>query len=250
MKTKPALATLLLALTACSGQGNASDRVDSATPSPSASRASGAASLADGVIEPGRYRHVLQNFCEHAKGCPVDQQPALPSLEITVPDGWSADLGVQTLWPDSGRDTTSPNDPALALGWTTSWVRLFSNPCHAEEAPAADIAVGPTVDDFVNAVTAHRALDVTEPTPVTLGRHTGRFLTLHGPASTKGCGEWRPWDPAPYLQGPSHTWDMWVMNVDGVRGVIMAEYFPETPPQIKAELRKMAESITFVPRST
>jgi hypothetical protein len=43
---------------------------------------------------------------------------------------------------------------------------------------------------------------------------------------------------------------MWVMNVDGVRVVIMAEYFPETPRQIKTELREMAESITFVPRST
>jgi hypothetical protein len=37
------------------------------------------------------------------------------------------------------------------------------------------------------------------------------------------------------------------MDVNGVRVVIMAEYFPETPKDIKAELRAMAESITFAP---
>lgn len=206
--------------------------------------------LQSGAVTPGRYQFALQNACPHGKGCPVDQQPVLPSLQITVPEGWDADLDFQTLWPMPGRDNASRNDPGLAMGWTTSWVRLFSNPCHAADPPAAEIAVGPTVEDFVNAVTAHRSLDVTAPTPVTLGRHTGRFLTLHGPASTSGCGEWRPWDPAPYLQGASQTWDMWVMNVDGVRVVIMAEYFPETPTQIKTELREMAKSIRFVPRTT
>ena len=250
MKAKPALTTLLLALTACSGQGNAIDRVVPASPSGGTALPSGVARLADGEVAPGRYEFAVQNACPQAKGCPVDQQPTLPSLQLTVPEGWQADLDFQTLFPRPGHDVTSPNDPALALGWTTSWVRLFSNPCHAEDPPAAEIAVGPTVDDFVNAVTAHRALDVTEPTPVTLGRHTGRFLTLHGPADISRCGEWRPWDPAPYLQGDSNIWDMWVMNVDGVRVVIMAEYFPETSPQIKTELRDMAESISFLPSST
>jgi hypothetical protein len=37
------------------------------------------------------------------------------------------------------------------------------------------------------------------------------------------------------------------MHVNGVRVVIMAEYFPETPKNIKAELRAMAESIRFTP---
>ena len=37
------------------------------------------------------------------------------------------------------------------------------------------------------------------------------------------------------------------MNVKGVRTVIMAEYFPETPQDIKAELRAMAESVRFTP---
>ena len=37
------------------------------------------------------------------------------------------------------------------------------------------------------------------------------------------------------------------MDVDGVRVVVMTQYFPETPAGIKAELRAMAESVRFTP---
>jgi len=37
-----------------------------------------------------------------------------------------------------------------------------------------------------------------------------------------------------------------VMNVDGVRIVIMVQSFPNTPAPIKAELRRMAESVRFI----
>ena len=87
--------------------------------------------------------------------------------------------------------------------------------------------------------------DVRRPQPVKLGKYRGRFFTLIGPSDISDCTEWRPWEPSPYLQGPGNRWDLWVMNVDGVRVVIMAEYFPETPEDIKAELRAMAESIRF-----
>lgn len=56
--------------------------------------------------------------------------------------------------------------------------------------------------------------------------------------------------PDTVAEGEANTWDVWVMNVDGVRVVIMTEYFPETPATIKAELRRMAESIRFLPRPT
>jgi hypothetical protein len=82
---------------------------------------------------------------------------------------------------------------------------------------------------------------------VTLGRFHGQFFSLLGPKDISGCEEWRPWDPAPYVQGPENRWDLWVMNVDGVRVVIVAQYFPETPMAIKSELRAMAESVRFTP---
>ena len=218
----------------------------SATTDPTAFRGN----LLDGIVTPGRYRFAVRNTCEEHPACKAKPPQGLPTIEVTVPEGWDAATEFVSLFPMPGRDTTSRNDPALAMGWTSHWVALFSQPCHAENAGPADIAVGPTVDDFVDAVTGRPGLDVTEPKPVRLGRHSGRFFTLNGPSDISGCGEWRPWDPAPYLQGPSNIWDVWVMNVDGVRVVIMTEYFPETPATIKAELRAMAESVHFLPSST
>jgi hypothetical protein len=112
------------------------------------------------------------------------------------------------------------------------------------------LPVGPTVNAFVDAVSAHPKLHVTEPTRVRLGGYPGRFFTLIGPRDISGCAEWRPWDPSPYLQGPRNRWDLWVMDVDGVRVLIMAGYYPGTSTAIRTELHDMVDSIRFLPSKT
>jgi hypothetical protein len=254
VRIKSLLVALTLALTACSGQGDALEK-DAAPPAEtpqgtalSASPASSAVSpLEDGRVTPGRHRFVVTSTCEAAMGCPEDQQPPLPAVDVTVPDGWDAATDVLSIFTADGRDRRSRNGVALVLGWTNSWVGLNSQPCSQVSHQKPDIAVGPTVDDFVGAVMAHPLLKVTEPKPVRLGRYRGRFFSMTGPKDLSHCKEWRPWDPAPYAQGEENHWDLWVMNVAGVRVVIMAEYFPETPKDIKAELHAMAESIRFTP---
>ena len=116
-------------------------------------------------------------------------------------------------------------------------MRLNSQPCSQVSHQKPDIPVGPTVDDFVDAVTTHRLIDTTAPRPVELGDYSGTFFSMLGPSDLSECYEWRPWEPAPFVQGPANRWDLWVMDVDGVRVVIMTQYFPETPAAIKAELR-------------
>jgi hypothetical protein len=37
------------------------------------------------------------------------------------------------------------------------------------------------------------------------------------------------------------------MDVDGFRVLVVAQQFPETPAEVRTELRAMAESIRFVP---
>jgi hypothetical protein len=217
-----------------------------ASTSPATSAApTGVPELQDGAVTPGRYRFAVLNTCD--VDCPADKKPALPTLEVTVPAGWTAATEVVSLFPVEGRDTASPNDPALALGWTNWWVRLSSQPCSQVSHQKTDIPVGPTVDDLVDAVAAHPLIDTTEPRPVKLGRYGGTFFSLLGPKDLSDCHEWRPWEPAPYVQGPANRWDLWVMDVDGVRVVIMTQYFPETPAAITAELRAMAESVRFTP---
>jgi hypothetical protein len=267
MKITTLLVALLLSLTACSGQaddqtGGAAQpsQAPSQTPSETPSEVSGETTtptatpstsevspLEDGPITPGRHSFQLISTCDARAGCPTKKEPPLPTVKITVPDGWDAATDVVSIFPAVGRDTTSRNDPALAMGWTNFWLSLNSQPCSHTEHQKPDIAVGPTVQDFVDAVAAHPLLKVSKPVPVKLGKYSGQYFSLFGPKDISACTEWRPWEPAPYLQGPENQWDIWAIDVEGVRTVIMVEYFPETPEDIKAELHEMAESVRFTP---
>ena len=209
--------------------------------------------LRDGPVTPGRYTFVLQNSCDDpGRNCPVaaTPPPALP-IVVTVPDGWEALTEFHSLFPYPPRLRTedAARDGAITLGWTNFFVGINSDPC-AREAVGhliPDIVVGPTVDDFVAAVIAHPTLDVTEPANVELGEYQGKFFTMTGPSDISMCDEWRPWDPGFYAQGPNNIWDVWVIDVDGFRVLIVAQFFPDTAEDVKAEQREMVDSIRFAP---
>jgi hypothetical protein len=248
----------LLAITACSGQG---DVVDGSTtrppnhdtsPEPTDSSTSAAQSgvglLEDGPVTPGRHRYVVLSTCDPKLGCPAKSEPRLPDVLVTVPSGWTASNEFHLIEPSTSAGTGPPDGAALIMGWTNFWAALNSQPCSSVSHQIPDIKVGATVIDFVDAVVTHPELHVTEPRPIQLGKHRGQFFTLVGPSDISQCKEeWRPWEPSPYLQGPGNRWDIWVMDVDGVRVLIMAEYYPGTSAKLWAQLHDMAESIRFMP---
>jgi hypothetical protein len=245
-----------LGLAGCSG--SSSSEADEATTtsstvaesdSTSSTVAPGVAELVDGPITPGRYRYVIESTCDDKLVDCDAGVPAPPGLfaDVTVPDGWEASLEFHLIAPRSANATAGPDGAGLVLGWTTGWVGLNSEPCAPIGTPGGhqvpDIPVGPTVDDFVDAVVAHPALEVTQPKDVTLGGRRGRFFTLTGPSHVRDCDGWRPWDPGFYAQGPNNQWDVWVMDVDGFRVVVVAQHFPDTPTEVATQLQEMVESI-------
>ena len=192
------------------------------------------------VVPPGRYGWAN---CEvpPPSGCPPEPPHARTMLaEITVPDGG---------WEAGGEGTiiASPRGGALVLRWSGLTTGLHSDPCLPVSHKPTDITVGVTVDDFVDAVVAHPDLQVSEPVDIELGGYPGRFFTLTGPSDISGCDNWRPWEPG-LSQGANDTWNVWVIDVEGLRVILHTEESADMPADVRSDMQQLAESIRFVPR--
>jgi len=207
--------------------------------------------MEEGPISPGTYVVMPpgEGWFECVEGvdcAPPPDHARTMQLEITVPDGWESLEGFdnKAIVPSPG-SSEGPDGAGLAIGWYAAG--LHTDPCRPVPHSTPDILIGPSAEDFVDAVVAHPLLDVTDPVEVQLGDFSGQFLTLTAPSDISDCVDWRPWEHGIYAQGPNNFWNLWVMDVDGLRFIILAQEFPGTSADDSADLRAMVESIRFVP---
>lgn len=181
-------------------------------------------------------------------GCSETADDDAMRVTITVPDGWSGvGNGIWLTGPGNGLP-----DGAGLLFARGSW--LLSDPC---KYIAADIPVGPTVANFVDAVTNHPLLDTTTPVDVTLAGYSGKYFDLQIPADISKCETetgnpssgpiYRPWEPGIYAQGPGQRWHLWVVDVDGIRVVVQSSDYSGTSAAHRAELQAIVDSIQIEP---
>jgi hypothetical protein len=144
-------------------------------------------------------------------------------------------------------DSNGPPDGAALMFFRGGG--LFSDPCLTQEEAeaAADISVGPTVDDLVTALVDHPSLDVTSPVDVTLAGYPGKYLDLQVPGDISTCSTYRPLDGHHYAQGPSQRWHMWVLDVDGVRVLVETNDFARTSAARLAEEQAIIRSLKIAP---
>lgn len=175
-------------------------------------------------------------------GCTEDARDDAIRVTLTVPDGWTGvGSGIWLAGPGNG-----PPDGAALIFARGSW--LLSDPC---KYIAADIPVGPTVADFVDAVAAHPRLDTTTPVDVRLAGYAGKYFDLQIPADISQCEAepgtsdpiYRPWEPGIYAQGPAQRWHQWVVDVDGIRVVVQSFDYAGTSAAHRAELQAIVDSI-------
>jgi hypothetical protein len=125
---------------------------------------------------------------------------------------------------------------------------LYSEPCRpAGDEAAADITVGPSVDDFVSALVDHPSLDVSAPVDVTLVGYSGKYVVLTVPDDISACDKYRPLEGHIYAQGPGHRWHMWVLDVGGVRVLVEQDDYASTPAERLAEARAILDSLVITP---
>ncbi len=163
-------------------------------------------------------------------------------MTLTVPDGWAGIVGSIVL---VDKENAPPDGAGLLFG-RGAW--LLSDPCtKANHVDPPDVAVGPSVDDFANALADHPLLDVTDPVDVTLAGHSGKYLDLQVPADISKCEVYRPFDPGLFAQGPSHQWHLWILDVDGLRFVVQSTDYAGTSAKHRSELQAIVDSIRFEP---
>jgi hypothetical protein len=129
----------------------------------------------------------------------------------------------------------------------------------------ADPPVGPSVDDLTTALADLAPFWVTsEPEDVTIYGYRGKYLELTVPGegndrSFAGCidGKLKSWvaaidtEPGDAFYGyngePGRTEEFWILDVDGTRLVIEANWSPASPREDVAEMRAILDSIRIEP---
>jgi hypothetical protein len=203
------------------------------SPTASPSPVPGPSALPDGALAPGTY-------VAH----PLAPSNGGMAVTFTVPAGWEGFQGVGIL-PTTG--AAGPGGMGIGLGGLVNG--LYSDPCHGHERP--DVIPGPTVDDLVQAFADQSAYETTAPVSVTFGGFSGKRLDLLLPSDVDfaSCdnGGFYIWDGSIYAQGPGNRWHLSILDVEGMRVVILAQDFEATPAQDKAELQAILDSIRIEP---
>jgi hypothetical protein len=163
------------------------------------------------------------------------------TLNFTVPDGWIGFSGVGLL-PSTG--TEGPDGMGIGFGEVNEG--MFADPCQWNDA-VPEVPVGPTVDDLVTAFTEQTAYEASAPVDVSLGGYTGKRVDLQLPSDVASCelGEFYPWVGSIYAQGPDNRWDVWILDVEGERIVVIATHFPGTSAADRAEQQSIIDSIVI-----
>ena len=203
-------------------------RLGDPTPSPSPSPSAPIQRLGDASLDPGPV--VATGFGDSG----------LVTVRFTVPDGWIGFAGVGVL-PATG--TEAPDGMGIGLGEVNAG--LFSDPCRwidAREDP-----IGPTVENLADAFVAQTAYEASTPLDVTLGGYSGKLVNLQLPSDVASCdaGEFYPWVGSIYAQGPDNRWDVWILDVEGERIVVLGTYFPGTSAEDRAEQQAIIDSIVI-----
>lgn len=178
---------------------------------------------------------------EVAVDCVEDPRDNSMTFTLELPAGWAE---VQA-WVEP---EDSPMGSELGAGLLItrgSW--LYSEPCRPDETVNPDIEVGPTVDDFVEALDAHPKLDVSVPMLKEVGGYPGTSMRLTVPDDISTCEHYRPIEETMYAQGPGHIWDLWIVDVNGIRVVIQANQSRATTEEQRQELLAIVDSIRITP---
>ena len=155
-----------------------------------------------------------------------------PTVQVTLPDGWSWEHRYWVV--------------AANRAWVSVWevANVFGHPCQWS-GTLLDPPVGPSVDDLATALADQPMRNATVEDVMVAG-YAGKVVHMSVPAdlSFASCtyGTFQMWsvdgteDDTRYSQGPGQLDDVYILDVDGTRVVLDLSWFPDTSPDVVAEL--------------
>ena len=244
--TVVAVALLVMVLTACEGGDDGS----LATPEPQRATTTSTTlpsiPLDDGPrLEPGTYRVSSEGR--------TGSDPLLWSVvdyTITIPEGWKGHTGHYL-------SKYEAVDETRGLGIYPVLVdEIYADACEGERGPI--VAVGPEVNDLVDALLAQPGTATTEPVQTTIGGLPATRVDLEVPkgADLRSCllADFGPpglqvWFSKPtqkyFVLMPGDTASVYVVDVDGERQVFLTQHGPAASEEDLRELQSMLDSIHF-----
>jgi hypothetical protein len=174
-------------------------------------------------------------------------------MTFTVPGtGWAAEdpIFVFKYHPGSN-DNLAKFGPMLVDN-------VYTGGCHWS-GTALVPPVGPTVDDLATALSAQAGPGAAPPTSVTVGGHPGKKVELQIPedldvTTCDSDGDYPifgrivsdgGYGAQPYTHGRGQHDTFYIVDVDGTRQVINANYLPTATAADRAELDQIVASIRF-----
>jgi hypothetical protein len=175
-------------------------------------------------------------------------RPGRYALRLTRKLGYEVDVP-DTRFADEGVYLHTPRSPGVFLATTAdATTRIPRHPC----TDLTGVPVGPTAADLTKALAAQPVLVTSAPHPVTLGGAAGYYLEVLVPTNLDEAAcdaevqlfrtgaTTMAWE-----QGYLARW--WILDVHGVRVVVMNICDVSCSPKNMQTLTTMAESITFSP---
>jgi len=168
-------------------------------------------------------------------------------ITLTLPDGWSGNIGgpyavfLSRLVPNAEIDFSI-------------FDKVFADPCHFDRG-AMNPPPGSSVDDLVTALTSLPGMTVTPVKDVTVSGYHGRQFTMTAPATTNGCtlppgAGFRIWElplGATDDMEPGQREQVTVLDVDGTRIVLTVMGFEGATTTPTPEVQGIVDSIRIEP---
>jgi hypothetical protein len=174
-------------------------------------------------------------------------QTSAPLAVVDVPEGFS-NFGSFAMWP---QEVAAETEPYQAIQyWTVHGVH--PDPCrHRGGAPE----IGGSVVDLAGALETQRVTTMSSvPQRVSLGGYDGLYIQIRIPSTVRfercGGGYLMVWDGS--MNDAQHAWNepgldqLWILDVDGVRVVLLASTSPEATEAQAEALEDIITSVRFV----